>query len=305
MWDSAVTSKLSLTAAARLDHLSLKRTGPEPVGFAYDHNSDWDRTIDTFSANLGAVYRLSDLDTVRATFARGIQIPSSVEFGGAQAVIYPGPFPFTLGGNPFLRPTVVNNYQLSYDRSLVSLNAKVSVKAFFQQTTDIVGFYDFSNPLIGSNGIEATFANASNSTMAGFELAASGRMAGGFHWSADTTYTHVADTAIAGENLVTRQIAFGRTTPKFRGNVAAGWSDPHWAVDLFLHYVTAYDVDNNAVLEPTPAYASLAARVAYQWPEGWTVALSGQNLGAAQQSQGSPSGLQAPRRVILGLSKSW
>jgi len=309
MWDFAATSRLSLTAAARLDHLSLERTGAEPQNFFYNRNAEWSRTTDSFSANLGAVYKATELDTWRATFARGIQLPSLEELGGFQAVIAPGPFPISLGGNPTLEPAVVSNYQLSYDRILQALNAKASVKVFFQQTTDIKGTVNSTSLLFvppPGTGAEGVFANASNSTMAGFELAASGKIRGGFYWSADTTYTHVMDHAIDGSDLITREVAFADTTPQFRGNIALGWSDARWAVDVYVHYVTAYDAyDGAQTLERSPAYASLAARVAYQLSKGLTAAVSGQNLGAPQQIQGLASGLQAPRRVVFSLTKSW
>jgi len=309
MWDFAATSRLSLTAAARLDHLSLKRTGPEPQNFFYRRNAEWSRTTDSFSANLGAVYKVSELDTWRATFARGIQLPSLEAFGGFQAVIVPGPFPISLGGNPHLQPAMINNYQLSYDRILQAMDAKASVKVFFQQTTDVIGSVNSSSLLFvppPGVGAEGVFDNASNSTMAGFELAASGKIRGGFHWSADTTYTHVTDKALGGNNLIPREIAFADTTPKFRGNVTAGWSDARWAADAYVHYVTAFSAyDSAQALERTPAYASLAVRVAYQLTEGLTAAVSGQNLGAPRQAQGLASGLQAPRRVTFSLTKSW
>ena len=308
MWNFAATGKLSLTGAVRLDHFVLKRTGPEASVLVYSRNSDWNRTIDSLAANLGAVYKLTEFDTFRATYARGIQIPTLVEYGGLQAVFAPGPFGLTLGGNPYLRPTVVSNYELSYNRIIPALNAKASVKAFFQQTDDVSGTWDLNHPLAPVPGIgaEAVFENASDSKMLGFELAASGKIDGGFRWSADTTYTYVTDKPIGESNIVNRQIAFSKTTPKFRGNAAVGWNDDRWAVDVYVHYVTAYDGYNPAfVLVPTPAYATLGARVGYQISNGLIVALSGQNLGARQQVQGVATGLQAPRRVIFSLTKSW
>ena len=306
MWDFAATSQLSLTAAARLDHLALRRTGPAPNGFVYGANSDWNRTIDSLSANLGVVYKPSQLDTLRATYARGIQIPTLVEFGALQEVLVPGPFVVSLGGNPYLQPAVVSNYELSYDRTLQALAAKASVKVFFQQSEDVKGRWDPADLVMGAAGAEAVFENASDSTMTGFELAASGRIGAGFRWSADTTYTHVEDRATGDFSLHARRIEFARMTPAFRGNVAAGWSDAHWAADLYVHYVSAYDAyDTLGVLVTTPGYASLAARVSYLLPRGWTAAVSGQNLGAARQTQGLVSGLQAPRRVIFSLSKTW
>lgn len=309
MWNFKATSRLSLTAAARLDHLSLNRTGPEPDGFVYNRNSDWNRTIDSFSANLGAVYKLGALDTLRATYARGIQIPTLVEYGGLQTAPVPSQFSFSIGGNPNLRPAVVSNYELSYDRIIQALDAKASVKVFFQRTDDVKGLWDFAHPLISpppGSVSEAVVESDSNSAMTGFELDASGKIGGGFHWSADTTYTDVTDKAIMNSDLIIKQVAFAKTTPKFRGNIAAGWNDTHWTVDIYVHYVGNYETYNPVgALVTTPAYASVAARVSYQLSDGLTAAVSGQNLGAPQQIQSVATGLQAPRRVIFSLTKSW
>lgn len=309
MWNFAATSRLSLTAAARLDHLQLMRSGPEPQGFVYSSNSDWDRTIDSLSLNLGAVYRLTGLDTLRATYARGIQSPTLVELGLVQTVIAPGPYGLSLGGNPYLQPAVVSNYEVSYDRLIQALNVKASAKLFFQQTEGVKGSWDATQPVLPTTpgiGAEAVVENASNSTMSGLELEVSGRRDDGFHWSADTTYTHVTDRAIGDYNLLIRQTAFASTTPQFRGNIAAGWSDDRWSVDAYVHYVTAYEAyDQFVTIEPSPAYVTLAARVAYRLRDGLIAAVSGQNLGAPRQIQGLASGLQAPRRVIFSLTKSW
>ena len=309
MWSFAASNRLSLTLAGRLDHLMLKRSGTIPPGFLYASNALWDRTTDTFSANAGIVYEVSDRDTLRATYGRGIQSPTLDEYGGLQLVLSPGPYGPRLGGNPFLRPSVISNYQLSYDRVFESLDAKASLKAFVQHTDDVKGLWDFAHPLVGSSppySFEAVFANASRSTMGGFELSASGKVQGGFHWSADTTYTHIKDTPLSGENLIGRQVAFGRTSPRFRGNVAAGWADRRWAVDGFVHYVSAYGAYNAAgALERSPAYATLAARAGYTLSPGLTLAVSGQNLGHGRQVQGLESGLKAERRVLVSLSKTW
>jgi iron complex outermembrane receptor protein len=143
--------------------------------------------------------------------------------------------------------------------------------------------------------------------MSGFELAASGKVDGGFHWSADTTYTRVTDTPFSGFDLIGRKIAFSRMTPKFRSNVALGWSGGRWASDVYVHFVTAYDAiaDFPGRLETTPGYATLGGRVSYLVSKGLTVAVSGQNLGAASQAQGLVSSFRAPRRVIVSLTKTW
>jgi iron complex outermembrane receptor protein len=311
MWSYTASDRLSLTAAVRLDHLSMKRTGPEPEGFVVNRNSLWDRSFDSFSANLGAVFKISELETLRATYARGIQIPSMVEFGTNQAVLFvQGPFKLTVGGNPGLRPSVVSNYEMSYERSLPTLGAKAAVKAFYQHTDDVKGVPDFNDPVIATPpaiGAEIIDENASTSDMSGFELAASGKIGGGFHWSADTTYTRVTDKPFSGFDLIGRKVAYFRMTPKFRGNVALGWSNARWTADAYVHFVTAYDAiaDFPGRLETTPGYATLGGRVSYLVSKGLTLAVSGQNLGAASQAQGLVSSFRAPRRVIVRLTRTW
>jgi iron complex outermembrane receptor protein len=152
----------------------------------------------------------------------------------------------------------------------------------------------------------AEFDKVSDSDLVGFSLTASGKIAGGFHWSADTTYTNVVDQPYRGVDLVTRNVAFAKTTPKFRGNAAAGWSDSRWAVDGFLHYVSDSSEYNLAgALAPEPAYATLGGRVGYKISDGLDVALSGQNLGTNHQLQGQPGNLLAERKVLVSVSKSW
>jgi len=310
MWTLAATDKLSLTAAGRADHLKLRRTGTIPPGFFYSDTAAWDRTIDSLSANLSAVYSATNVDTVRATYARGIQIPTLVELGGFQAVLVPGPFMFTAGGAPDLQPAIVSNYQLSYGRDIPAWSTVISGKVFLQQTDDVKGggVVQLPRPALG---FQLTYQNASNSRMTGVELAASGKVPGGFHWSADTTYTQVTDHAFDGVDLSISQIAFASTTPRWRGNLAAGWSNAAWSADAYVHYVSAFDSYVSltgpviSMLDRVSPYVTLAGRVSYRLSDGLIVAVSGQNLGTEQQVQAQNSGLKAPRRVLLTVSKSW
>ena len=310
MWSYAATSKLSLTAAARVDFYQQARQGLIPPGLSFK-DSDWNVSDSPFSVNFGAVYKLTDLDTFRAIYARGVQVPDLLSLGGLQSAT-PTPF-FTLAfvGNPLLKPAVVSNYELSYDRNLPPLSAKISAKIFYQHTDNVEGAQDTNSITFPSSPGLFPYVNAQNvskSDMAGFELSASGKIDGGFHWSADTTYTNVTDKATGNFFLITRGADFAQTTPKFRGNVAFGWTDTHWSVDAYLHYVTKYDMPlpiSPPTLVATPAYVTLAGRIGYQLADGLIVAVSGQNLGADNQVQGQAVGLRAETRGLLSLSKNW
>jgi iron complex outermembrane receptor protein len=152
MWNFAATSRLSFTAAGRVDALSLQRTGLFPA-LIPQIDSEWNRSFAAFSANLGAVYKLTSEDTLRAAFARGVQVPTLVEYGALSSVRNPGPPPggLALAGNPSLAPTIVTNYEVSEDHALTRLHALIGVKVFYQQNSGILGKCDLRGPLRSGN----------------------------------------------------------------------------------------------------------------------------------------------------------
>jgi iron complex outermembrane receptor protein len=311
MWNWAVNDKLSVTSAARLDKLSLKRTGSFPTGVVQHDNALWDRDIQKASVNLGAVYKLTAEDSLRATYARGVQAPTLLELGGL--LIPPAtaaPTGALITGNPYLAPAIVTNYEIAYDRNLSSLGAKVGVKLFSQKTADVKGQFSTAAPeflATATTWTTYTYKNVSSSKMKGVELSASGKVKGGYHWSADTTYTDVSDTPFTtAASLILRKVDFAATSPKYRSNLAAGWSNDTWTVDGFAHFVSKFDSYNGNLLEAVPSYSTLAARVAYRLPHDIDLALAGQNLAHDRQSQAKgPSGLQAERRLMASISKTW
>ncbi|WP_304163845.1 TonB-dependent siderophore receptor [Phenylobacterium aquaticum] len=313
MWNWAVNDKLALTAAVRYDQLKLERNGTFPAGFPLiqKNNSLWDRDIKETSVNLGAVYKLTPADSLRGTYARGVQAPTLLELGGLVIPpATPAPTGVLITGNPFLNPAIVTNYELAYDHDFAPLKIKASLKAFAQRTQDVKGQFSTAAidiPATATTWTTFSYKNVSDSKMWGLEASASGKYDNGVHWSADTTYTDVKNEPFTTEAvLILRKVAFAQTTPKYRSNLAMGWANDKWAVDGFLHSVTKFDSYNGNLLEPVKGYTSLGGRIAYQAPYGIELALSGQNLLDARQSQAKgPSGLMAERRVLFTVGKSW
>jgi len=215
-----------------------------------------------------------------------------------------------IAGNPDLAPTIVTNYELSYDRAIPQLDAKVSAKIFFQEMDDVKGQFSGNildiYPTLTTNAV-LSYENVSDSDMAGFELSASGKIKGGFHWNADTTYTNVVDASYTNDqNLIFRKVDYSATSPKFRGNLAGGWAGGPWTVDGYIHYVTKFDSYNGNVLQAVPSYASFAGRIAYRFHDGVELGLNGQNLLTEQQAQAmGNAGLKAERRVMFSVLKTW
>ena len=311
MWNWAVNDKLSITTALRYDMLSLERSGIFPANSPVTSNAAWDRDVDALSANLGMVYKVTAKDTVRLTYARGVQAPTLLELGGLVIPLATGtPVGALITGDPNLDPAIVTNYQVGYSRDISSINGQVSAKLFLQKTEDVKGQFSTAlNDIAPTATTAATYfyKNVADSEMTGVELAAKGKFGQGFHWSADVTYTDIDDKPFNNDlELVLRKVAFQETTPKYRGNAAAGWTDGKWAVDGFVHFVDDFASYDGNALEPVAAYATAAGRVGYRMENGLEFALSGQNLFNDRQAQAkSTTGLMAERRIMFAISKSW
>lgn len=307
MWNWAITDRFALTTALRYDKLSLKREGAFPAGLPFADNDLWDRDITEATYNLGAVWRPTDTDTLRITAAKGLQVPTLVELGAFQMVVpLPvSPWGMAVQGNPAIEPAVVTNYELSYDRAL-GANAKAGVRLFTQETTDIKGQpsstqFDVLPTLTSYPSL--SWVNVGDSKMSGAEVSASGKFGEGYRWSADWTWTSIEDDPTAGYNLDRRLAAFASMAPEQRGNASLGWAGRGWEVDGYVHYTGDFTSFTTAGSVSIDAYTTVAGRVARGFDNGFTVAVSGQNL--LDDGQTQTSGLNAERRLFLTVSKRW
>jgi iron complex outermembrane receptor protein len=329
MWNWAATDKLSFTTAVRVDHLTSSRTGGFPAATPFipglpgltwplSDNSYFDRTITPVSENAGLVYRASANDTIRLSFARGIELPSLIQLGGIQYPYPTGSIPAALMGNPQIGPSVITNYEVGYDHAITELNARAGVKAFYQHTANMTGNPSASNLIAPPNfavipGVGPVptslpgigWANVGSSTMRGAEFEITGESAEHVRWGLNYTYTKVTDEAYAGQDLLAANVAYDKTTPKSRANFNLGWTQGPWTSDAYLRYVSSTQMFSvtGGPLVGIDQYFTLAGRVAYAFSKSLKVALSGENLTKNEQTQ--TSGLLAPRRALLSLEATW
>jgi len=275
MWNWAITDKLSTTAAVRYDKLDLERTGVFPAGYPSANNALWNRSIKETSYNVGLVYRPTGFDTIRATVAKGIQVPTLVDLGAVQLKVVQGPFTIGVIGNPALKPSIVTNYELAYDRALPALNAKIGASVFVQKTEDVKGQASTSQLDIAPTATTLpiiSYRNIGDSKMKGVELKASSKIAGGYHWSGDYTWTDVEDQPAAGYSAIVRGASFENTTPSYRGNVALGWENAQWAADGYVRFVGDFKAYNfrrcwfrSTVTPPSAAVSPVSSTRASRW----------------------------------------
>jgi iron complex outermembrane receptor protein len=301
MWNWQLTPVLTLTNALRLDDLALGRHGYTPPGYPLANN-DWDRQMHVPSYNSGLVWRLDDTDTLRLMAARGTLLPNLVELG---ALLYQTP-EYGVTGTPTLTPTLVDSYELDWDRDLPQLQGQLRTAVFYQ-FTDSMTVLD-GGVLVGPTGYYVTPENIGDSGALGTSVTLNGRLADHWRWGAYLRYERVRQSfsaaAAGGVGAVDPQ----DETPAREAKFNLGWNQGKWESDAYLQYQSrTAGLDYNGLvagtLVPVPAYITCQARIAYQFNAHLGLALSGQNLLHQQQMQ--TSGEPVQRRWLATLTGSF
>lgn len=297
-WVWQVNSRLSWTNAARIDHQSERQKG---ILFAnsYYNNSNYSRDINMLSANSGLVYKFTDIDTVRATYGRGVQFPSFIE-GGDNVVIQTGANTYLdLEGNPNLKPTIVENYELAYDRQLASLYSNAKAGVFYQINRDLIAFaVDQSiSRVIGPDTFTLDQSlNVGGSRGFGGELEFKGAHPDGLRWGASYSYALLSDSGLAY-----RTLGYEGSAPTHRVRVSGGYTTGPWEMDASGLAVSSLNMQSAVgTRTPTDGYFSLGARIGYKLSDTYTVAFSGSDITQARVKQSPFPAIE--RRFFLSLT---
>jgi len=280
MWNWQVTPELDVTNAVRLDYLELSRTGTWPAATKTTPaptltNADFnDVSFTKLSANSGAVYKLTDVDSLRASFGRGMQIPSLYEYA-----LVENAGSSWKAGNPDLNPTVVTNYELGYTRDLPDYHTKVTTSVFYQTNDDLVSF-----PNYGPLGATLEYANVGDSDAWGAELGVDGKN-GNWRWGGNYRLEYINDHLTVNSTALAYPILYEGGAPHSLLNGRVGYTLDRWDFDLFGRFSTSYQVPAARVFEglyypvyTVPSYTTLDARVAFNITDKAWIAVSGANL---------------------------
>jgi len=298
MWNWRLSPTLTLTNALRLDDLGLGRDGSSPPGYPFS-NSDWNRTRYVPSYNSGLVWRLDDADTLRLMAARGTLLPNLVELG---SLLYQVPGSLALSGTPTLAPTVVENYELDWDRQLPQLRVLLRTAIFYQFTDNMIALT--GGFAAGPAGVYFTPAPIGDSSALGTTISLDGHLLEHWRWGANLRLERISESFGAAAAAAAGQVDPRNQTPTRVAKLNVGWSQGRWESDVFLAYQshTAGLNYNGVTGTPVnvPGYAAVDARLACQMNAHLTLALSGQNLLHARQMQ--TSGEPVQRRVFATFS---
>ena len=301
MWEWQVSSSVTLTTAIRSDYWSLGRSGLLPAGYGLT-NDDWDLSRTEPSLNTGVVWQVGEVDTLRFMVGRGVQMPNLLNLGG---IVLPVPPVGFYSGVPDLKPTIVDNYELGWDRTLPRLAAKLGVSVFHGRSRDIVATRGGARLVAGAFLFSP--ANIDHSQTTGLEASIDATLREHWRWGASYSRQTIDDDFAAAFPFALMFVDFERTTPRHVLDANIGWSRGPWEVDGYLRYQSKFngiaDGVSGAMLVPISSYVSVDGRVGYAVNDRMMLALSGQNLTQAQQHQ--TAALDVERRLLGTFSISF
>ncbi len=311
MWNRQLNSDWSLTVAGRYDQLELQREGAVDPFYLYTQ-ADYDRSIEEFSYNASLAWKVDQMSTLRLSAGRGVQAPTLIELGFTLSSAVNTPFglmnvPFE--GNPNIDPTIIDSYEIAYDRQL-SPNMTLRTALFHVETSDIKGFFGSTPDWIDPTSMPPlgfTFSNQGDSSMTGFEASLEGE-SGPWDWYTGYTYLNVEDDLSVNQAGVTHPIMPETSTPEHRFNANLTWTGERWSAGGFFNYVSdttmprefAFGLPSSVDVD---AFSSLSFRTGYKISENAEIALTGQNVNYGD-SQAVTSGPAVETRYWLTLRAS-
>jgi len=296
MWNWQIAPNLSLTNAVRVDDLRLHYSGTLAAGTGFTQADYNHAGFAVPSFNSGIVFNLTRQDTLRLTIARGVQLPSLVDFG---LQIPFGTFgPVVIAGNPDVHPSTVDNIELDYDRDLSAINSSFRAAMFAQRNLDLIREPFAVPPVIGSSGVPALLAgNVGSSDAAGVELGVEGHSGTGLRWQLNYAFAYTTDDTVLNKGgLVTSTIDYAHSVPRHVVTAGIGYTRDRLEMDLLGRWQSSYlDFQDSAAsiqLQPIEVqnYVTLNARVGYRLTDHVIAAVTAQqfNVSRIMQAAGPP-----------------
>lgn len=291
MWNWQINPALSLTNAVRVDDLRLHYSGTLAAGTGFTVANYNNAGFVVPSFNSGLVFHMTELDTFRLMLARGVQLPSLVDFG--LQIPFGALGPAIISGNPGLRPSTVDNIELDYDRTLPAIGSSLRAALFAQRNQNLINQPYAAPPVFTSIGLPLLVAgNAGASDAAGVELGITGHSTSGFRWELGYTFAATTDnTSLNKGFLVTSAIDYARSVPRNTVTVGVGYAADRLELDLQGRWQSSY-LDFQTTPSPlllqsivVRDYVTLNARIGYRLTDNVSVAVTARQFNQSHQLQ--------------------
>lgn len=285
-WLWTVTDALTFTNALRLDHLDMEQIGTLGATSLVS-DSDYSHSINALSANSGLTYKLGERDSVRATYGRGVQMPSLINTGYSATLKTVTPLVWLdVQGGPDVKPTIVQNYEIGYDRKLPALFSTARLSLYYQTNHDLVGT-DPIRPIqvVSGNVLARTQAiNLGDSKGWGGEIELTGTHEG-LRWGGSYGLSKVTDSP-----LVKTVLNYANSAPEHHLKANLGYSFDRWELDANALFASSsvmqrFNGSSITALASTDSYYTLGGRIAYNFTEAVTLAASGINITRSETHQ--------------------
>ena len=298
MWEWKLAPWITLTNAGRWDALHMGRGGTLPAAYPFS-SSQWNRNINDASYNSSIVLKPDIADTFRVAASKGLLLPNLINLG---ALVVNTPT-FGVTGSPLLHPTIVTNYEVGWDRTLAPIAATLRLRLYHQVTHDMVsltgGGYVFAP---GTFYPYALPSSTGTSDADGIELGLDGTFEEYWRWGLNVEFEHLKDHFPAQTTDGLAYLDYEDSTPESIINGNIGYTRGRWEADLYGHFES-----ETSQLRPAPGnsysqsfffhpFLELEARLGYKITSHATLAVSGQNLLHAEQTQ--TSGPAVERRIL-------
>jgi iron complex outermembrane receptor protein len=277
MWEHNFTPALSSVNAVRYDYFKLGRTG-QALPLNLYPNAAFDRSLEGISTNSALIDKVTDVDTLRLSFARGVKLPTLADFGQVEHFLpqYGGTYHF---GNPDLSSSAVYDYQAGWDRRIAELDAVDRLVLFHQMTMRHIG-----TPVSVINGSLVLGSDMATGSVAdGIEWGLQHKAKDGLIWGANYTFERLHEHSDLG---------YSNPVPVNKANANIGYAWESWDADLAAAFTSATKgmvfsgVGTNPSLatERVKAFTTLSPRIAWHANDNVTVELAADSLWPYQDS---------------------
>jgi iron complex outermembrane receptor protein len=271
MWEHDLAPGLSSVNAVRYDYFQLGRSG-QALPLNLYSNADFGRSVQGFSVNSAVIDKLSETDTLRLSFARGLKLPSLAEFGQIEHFL-PQYRDVYHSGNPNLQASAVYDYQAGWDHHVAAMDATNRLSVFHQMTMHHIGD---SFGLAGGTLVQES-TMASGSVADGIEWGVQHKAREGWTWGCNYTFENLHEHSPLG---------YEDASPRHKANGNLGYSWDSWDSSLAAGYTSATrgmvvvgsPSNLSVVNEKVKGFATLSPRLAWHGNGVMTVELVAENL---------------------------
>ena len=289
MWDHRFSDSLSMVNAVRYFTADVAQTGARlPSG-------DFHYRPHAVADNSSVIYKIGSDDTVRASFARGVSLPSQLNFSqlGLTSATARG---FSLAAGPAINTWSNTEERVTYDHQFRDWGATGRISLFHQQSDDIISLMPFQilasalptcHPPTLRTAVTCqalTAGTGLSGTAPGMEVELEDKSPTGLTWGANYSLEVLRPHGTPPSLELVPGLSGRETLQKANAHLGYGWGA--WSADMRLLYTSpgqALVLDTlaavpHAALESSRAVVSLSPRLGWQATDFAMVELSAENL---------------------------